>query len=546
MPRRLLSLAAVPLIAGAPVSAQNALGDGRALDSNLQQGTGGMNSRVSDLSAQVRFQNGIVTGNAPGGLAFRGDVGYRAPGEFTGNNAGDLNYDFRRQTFFSGLAGQGIRGTEALQMQFGMLSGGANNTNLRGTLELVRPNTGALGGDLLQPREATLPGINPQMTRAGDPGGPPPALRAVDPADEDYQPEGDLLWQLRTTSYKSSTDTLRPDVLDIPLGGARREWRRIMTSPLGGFQTQVIGDELEPVAEAKPGPGVSASGRGGPLDLQRQSSPLDGAVPPEMVSAPAGAEALRTYENILDEMRSMAPVTTPGVGGEADEGVEAPATWRDRILELRRSLLLEPEAPAPGEAPAEDAPDADTVELIRESGGNIEALGPAGGRGIDPYSANMRRGEELLAQGAYLDAEERFARALAARPDDPMASIGRVHSEIGAGMYLSATMNLRMLLATNPEIIGATYASNLLPLAEQLRMRRADLRSRLQAEGGLPREAGLVLAYIGYQTGDRAVVREGLDVASEQARAADDGRLGRLVEVLRGVWLDPDAAPSDD
>jgi hypothetical protein len=117
--------------------AQNALGDGRLLDNNLSaQGTA--NTPVRDLDAEIRFRNAIVTGNAPGGLSFRGDVGYTAPGEFRGELGSDSTFAFRRDSLVSGLAGAGIRGIDALQYQMALTTGSMPPQSLVGGL-LGRP-----------------------------------------------------------------------------------------------------------------------------------------------------------------------------------------------------------------------------------------------------------------------------------------------------------------------------------------------------------------------------------------------------------------------
>src|SRR5690606_29097744 len=75
---RTLALAVVAATGlAAPASAQNAHGSGRALDANLQQGGSRYNppGRNANIAEEVRFRNAIVTGNAPGGLSFRGDAG---------------------------------------------------------------------------------------------------------------------------------------------------------------------------------------------------------------------------------------------------------------------------------------------------------------------------------------------------------------------------------------------------------------------------------------------------------------------------------------
>src|SRR5262245_47216280 len=103
-----------------------------ALDRNQQLGAGRANPARPDFAEEVRFRNAIVTGNVPGGLSFRGDVGYRAPGEFMGSLGSNQGYTFRRDSFFSGLGGVGIRGTDALQYQFAMTTGNTPPSALSG------------------------------------------------------------------------------------------------------------------------------------------------------------------------------------------------------------------------------------------------------------------------------------------------------------------------------------------------------------------------------------------------------------------------------
>src|SRR2546423_569446 len=103
--------------AGAGARAQN------GVDRNVRVGSGGINPARPDFAAEVRLRNAIVTGNAPGGISFRGDVGYRAPGEFMGSLGSNDSFAFRRDSYYSGLGGLGIRGTDALQYQFAMATG---------------------------------------------------------------------------------------------------------------------------------------------------------------------------------------------------------------------------------------------------------------------------------------------------------------------------------------------------------------------------------------------------------------------------------------
>src|SRR5690242_13610043 len=79
--------AALLVALASPAIAQ--IGTGRALDRNLQRGSGGVNPRSNSYADELRFRNAVVTGNAPGGFSFRGDVGYRAAGEFSSRLGSD-------------------------------------------------------------------------------------------------------------------------------------------------------------------------------------------------------------------------------------------------------------------------------------------------------------------------------------------------------------------------------------------------------------------------------------------------------------------------
>ena len=84
MSRLILTLVAMVVWAvvamGQRARAQDALGDGRALDSNLQVGSGGIN-QPGQAPAYLRA-NDVITGNVSGLGFFRDNVGYGATGEF--------------------------------------------------------------------------------------------------------------------------------------------------------------------------------------------------------------------------------------------------------------------------------------------------------------------------------------------------------------------------------------------------------------------------------------------------------------------------------
>ncbi|MBL4591808.1 MAG: hypothetical protein JKY96_07600 [Phycisphaerales bacterium] len=165
----------------------------------------------------------------------------------------------------------------------------------------------------------------------------------------------------------------------------------------------------------------------------------------------------------------------------------------------------------------------------------------------DIYAEHIRLGERLIAKERYFDAEERFTRALAIRPGDITAQIGRIHAQIGAGMVLSGSVNLQSILTDSPHLAGTRYSLNLLPsptrtkiLIEGLRLRAGVVKvndHELHDDRRIRVSSGLLLAYIGFQTLNAEAVDDGLGVMKESGTQADQ-RLARLLEQIWDVSLE--------
>ncbi|MEK6702118.1 MAG: hypothetical protein AABZ53_07635, partial [Planctomycetota bacterium] len=352
----------------APAVAQNALGDGRGLDRNssrypqTQLPKGGR-----DFAAEVRFRNAIVTGNAPNGMSFRGSAGYSDAGDFRGKLGSDDLYNYRRDSYFSGLSGQGIRGTDALQYQFALTTGSSAPTGLAGSLDLSRS------------------GARTSQQRA--------IVR--DRAAEDRERSGSGSW-LRSPSAFEADRTLQPTSL-----GYRRTkdggQESITASTLLGVRSRLVGDpNASTRREAKPV--IDRGNTQDPTGLRTFGRPSGATPEPDGASAntrrpptapttpeaekPVVAPPSNAYEELLDrldewERKYPAGTRTPGL--------EDPLEYR--INGLRRHLFGErprfaplptlvdtPELPTSPVNP-EDAPpepgveplDPDTVRMVRET-----------------------------------------------------------------------------------------------------------------------------------------------------------------------------------
>jgi len=518
---RALMITAILAAAGAcgSAAAQDALGDGRALDNSLSTESR-FNARRPSLADEFRFRNAIVTGNAPNGMSFRGDIGYRAPGEFTGQLGSNDLYSFRRDALNSGLAGLGIRGSEALQMQFALTTGAEPPRDLMGSYALPRA-----GGNAIRP------------TTFNDPLQPDAPLQR---APEIYEPDSASLASLRAPSSFDVNRGYQPMLLMWETPEEGEDWYGLTASELRG----VTRAELSP-------PGASARR-------------INNAVAPERfeTSFTAMMDRLRAESQALPE---LPPAT---------EEDTRPA-WQRRFDELRLNLL-QPNAPTPGTAPApegEGAPadqgatpaptgvprvfdfDADTIDLLRSRGAPARDFVAPDLNGV--YAEHMRIGQQHFQEGRYFDAEERFAHALSIQPNDVAAQTARVHAQIGGGMYLSAALNLGSLLFDRPTAVALRYDPSLLPSPERIVEVVAALRQGMaEAQRDEPsgaalrraRASGLLLAYIGFQTGDDAMVTEGIDgvrSAIKQSPTAgnetDNRNEQRLMDLIEAVWSNKQA-----
>lgn len=612
------SVAALIALAGiswavSPVVAQTALGDGTALDASPSS-QGRVNPARPSFSRELQFRNAIVTGNAPGGLSFRGDLGYRAPGEFTGQLGSDELFSFRRDSLGSGLAGMGIRGTDALQYQFSLSTGAQPPRNLMGDLSFTR--------DAQYQTSAAFSGLPSTTGATGlqrDPSDPDPrGLNLYQPSPQETDLADALMGAMRSASTYSTTRNLSPVILATYEEGFDRDPFGLTASVLTGVTSVPMRRPDDPTRR----PGMPAGQPGMQPGVQPGFQPGAGEQRGQVRGQARDPTRVRTaYDEIVERVQQRAAVQAErSVRPGADEGAEQAQTIRDRIEAVRRGMLgsdqqpQQPTDPAqqrdqqPGQQPSQQpgqrpgmteptrpgaipglempdivppgalpdlgqpdpdragepatdrtrieqdprrfAMDPDTLELIRALEAPLTSFVAPDSDSRDLYSEHMRTGERLIAAERYFDAEERFARALSIRPGDPTAQVGRAHAQLGAGLLLSASVNLRSLFFLNPEVLGARYAGRLLPSPDRIDQLIEILKERagVVRVPGRPAEddatrvaAGFTLAYLGYQNGRADITRQGLDVMREIGSDEDV----RAASIFEQVWLPEDDRPDD-
>lgn len=589
--------------------AQDALGSGNVLDANPgQYGASSTFTRPS-LADEIKFRNAISTGNAPGGMSFRGDVGYLAPGDFSGELGSDSIFSFRRDSLYSGLAGMGIRGTDALQYQFSLTTGAAPPKDLIGTLSFSRNDQYSIGAASQFPSgysSNVAIAVNRQEENL-DPTGQALSARINNPGPGVTGLDtGSMMGTLRSSSTYNTTSTMQPSLMSVYDEGLDRRPVGLIASPLLGVTPTPLADEepkptnplvarpanadtdptvpgglpstrvttsydelvdqmrerVQQLREEKDAQGASSSIQAGesndawlarqmaeirnqlygiPItqDPQDPNAPQDPANPD--ATDPAAADPSATDGAGDTEPGTVLPdlVTIP-------DSTDSPLAQRlaegqERLEELNREFELSD--------PTQIAIDPETMKVLRGSAADeVETLLVPGANEDDLYAKHIGTGERLIAAGRYFDAEERFSHALTIRPNDKDAQQGRLHAQIGAGMLLSASVNLQDLYSKHPELVARRYAGNLLPGEERLQAlikrlgERAgiidmEIRTR-PLEGDRVRvSAALLYAYIGYQTGDQAVVDAGLNAMGELGTESDQ----RFASLLKQLWVVPDA-----
>lgn len=541
-----LAFAASALLAVTPASnAQNALGDGTGLDGNLNI-NGPRNLPGRDIQSEIRFRDAVVTGNAPSFLSFRGDIPYTAPDSFRGELGSNDLFAFRRDSLFSGLSGNGLRGTEAVQFQMAYTTGTQTPSGLIGSFIVPESGRGNSGANVAA-------GYNP-LDRTSR------IIHQAGPNEIGFDDRGRLLDTLRSPSAYNANRDYRPALIGVtdpenPYGGV------ITASGLLGIRVAV--------------PGLADEDQ--PSGSDEQESRLDARLNAQRIDAGSETTLIGISQRIDDRISGRLEGTAGSEPDRSTGGLEVQALRKyiqsgfdetDDETISRDSLVPQaspdaqpvpgaPEDPRPSNAPTEPAPQ----PRSRQPGEfDISAALPAleqalredppvrrfvEGANRDVFADAIRSGERTLASGDYFDAEEHFTLAMTIRPTDPTARVGRVHAQLGAGLYLSAGVNLRGLLTDHPELAAVRYDPALLPADDRVVELTVWLADAADPETELVstavrREAGLLLAYLGVQIDDPELIRKGLDSFTTEA-AANTEATGpaerRLADLLRRLWL---------
>lgn len=565
------ALAAAVLWTISPAAGQDALGGGDALDANLSTTTS-RNLATPDESLAYRVRNLLVTGNVVGGRGFRDTVGYTAETDFRGSLGSDDLFRFRAESAMSSPTYVLFR-NQLSDLQLGQDLG---------SLEFRREFTGetlrdvnAQGSSFAPRRGDTELRIDRLITDVSAAENleswveSRPIGVSVDDEGKISVPTTTSVLGIDTMSYTEARATAGMSVLD------RLRLREDYVSEVQRLQQQ------QRILQSSQQPGQP--GEQPELEQVMASRPFSDIVGARLETR---FEDLVTWQNRLDTMEAGGRVEpTPSGYDEVLESVaeryadgqgldeETAGAMDDEYSALRRYLqgqpqptdetdempvtpeTQQPEQPGmtvPGvedsgtedegesetptfETPAMPAPGADVTPTLESFGIALrhgKRISSFATGNNDRFNELVNQAQESLNTGEYFWAERRFTRALLFRPNHPLATAGRVHAQIGAGLYLPAALSLRQLFNQYPEMIDVRYERDLLPPRTRLVQCVQAIRQRLE-QGQDQSKMGLLLAYIGHQWDDQAMVDEGL--AAMKSNRADDP----LLPLLRTVWQAP-------
>jgi hypothetical protein len=158
----------------------------------------------------------------------------------------------------------------------------------------------------------------------------------------------------------------------------------------------------------------------------------------------------------------------------------------------------------------------------------------------DWYNIVMDRAQQLMSQGRYFEAEEAYTRLLAAKKGDAMARLGRVHAQLGAGAYMTAGKGLTELLRDKPQLIPVRIVERGIVPRALVDGVAKDLQGELtKPVSPIRDESGVLLAYLGYQFGEKQWITEGLSAGDKLVDPAN----APLYTLLGEVWTKPPTEP---
>jgi hypothetical protein len=471
-----------------------------------------------------RSRNLLITGNVIGGRGFRGTVGYSAEFDFRADLGSNELFEERANSAWSSPQLLGA-GRTLDRLRFGQY---------RGDVEYRRAGFGSSMRSFRDQRFVPQPMIDDRLNLD--------YLAISSTTSAVYESKGDgrvvgLLQDAEGGQLVAHASSLF-GIQVIPtqnfgqlIGLTSYDMARLAEDEQAGRPTQEVGVPFQ-----------VGFGDLRPTDQRIEPEPLDLRVESQIDSQPVEPLLEPSYREILERIEGRYVAAQPEQPEQPKQPEQPDSLPRisipiDEQFEQLRELLAQPGGPDTGEADEQETGDGRQRSRLPA---DLEKLaGPLRhGAELKSLTADARTrfqelvaaGEQKLRDGEYFWAERRFERALRFTPGHPLATAGKGHAQIGAGLYAPAALTLRRLLTHHPEMIDVRYAPNILPSRVRLNIAVQKLRQLVTEERDRALYAFL-LAYIGHQLDKPELVSDGLKIMGEAS--PDDALRALLVR----VWL---------
>ena len=551
------------------LGAGDALGQGDRLDGNSRVGSGGSNGRTQfrrPSNSDFRDRNYIVTDSVAGGRGFRGEVGYMASGDFTGRLGSDDSKSFRSGSALSDLiyisspqrldAFNIAQGTGVFEFRrdFSTLPD-INNVYQAKSIDdakirLDRSNvamfTGSLYSTAVAPNDvgilrnedgdyrilsSPLEGISIRRMDNDIMQGMSLYDRAMinESVAMNRRSMGDYRPEMFNSAFDGSIDSGNMDAAEVEIPKERIQSQVTGAGIDGSSYDQIVERVMENYANRKDIRYDPSTRRSMAGEVSRDLGRLEAMISGVSIGEPAkyNERVLRNTDDRYDGLPGSRPRETYEMEESEEEGEAANSMLP---VEMDSEEVIAPELP--------EEESGLTVSEMAEILKHRTQIKELSNLDQTRLSRTIKEAEKALSEGRFFKAERKFEQALAINPGNPLIEIARGNAQIGAGLYLSASLTLRRTFIEHPEVIDARFRAGLLPNRTRLEFAIVAIDERI-AKGRDLEGYGLILAYIGHQLRDQELVKEGL------SHVKGGVRWDSLGDLLRGIWEsgdEPDSA----
>ena len=147
----------------------------------------------------------------------------------------------------------------------------------------------------------------------------------------------------------------------------------------------------------------------------------------------------------------------------------------------------------------------------------------------------LKDGEDLMKQGKWYDAIQKYDTAQQVAPNNMLILVGRANAELGASSYGPAEADIRTAFTQDPAMMEGQFDLRKMVGDDRLQFLVNDLK-QIQQKNPTESRPVFLLAYINYNTGNERMAAAYLDLAEKRAGGNDT-----FFSMIRSHWTLPAA-----